>query len=464
MQFAAVEREEKLFVTQTPDTEAMQDDPRWQLAQRVVASRHFARSPLLSNFLLHIVAETIAHRTSEITEHQIGVQVFDRSPNYRTVEDNIVRNYARQLRRRLADYFAEEGAAEALHIDIPLGGYVPVFASAADPAPSQGETASEAVPISIRPEGAEAGAHLFASTPGPVGRHKRPSVLAALLVAYSLVLIGVVWFAAMHFGGLRVNASLPAAEAAATEPASALWAELFGGSANTYIVPADAGLNILEDLSRRPVSLADYVNGSYSALALPPMDAHSNQDLRSQYFTSFVDLQIIASLARLPQFNPQRAVLRFPRDLRLDDLRNANAVIIGSVGSNPWAAIAGGRANFRIVYREGMQGATIVNAAPRPGEAATYVSHWNEPAHETFALISCLPNLDGNGHLLVLQGLDVAGTQAAGDALFHPAVIAPILRQATRPDGTLRSFEILLRSTSIESSATQTEVIGSRID
>lgn len=194
------------------------------------------------------------------------------------------------------------------------------------------------------------------------------------------------------------------------------------------------------------------------------MDTHSAQDLHSQYFTSFVDLQIVSSLARLPQFSPQRAVLRFPRDLRLDDLRNANAVIIGSVGSNPWAAIAQNHANFSIVYGEGMQGATIVNAAPHPGEAATYVSHWNQPAHETFALISCMPNLDGNGHLLVLQGLDVAGTQAAGEALFHPAVIAPILRRATRRDGTLRPFEILLRSTSIESSATRTAVIGSRID
>jgi hypothetical protein len=54
------------------------------------------------------------------------------------------------------------------------------------------------------------------------------------------------------------------------------------------------------------------------------------------------------------------------------------------------------------------------------------------------ALIAFLPNLDGSGHLLLLQGLDVAGTQAAAETLFHPAAIAPILRQATRPDGSLR--------------------------
>lgn len=458
--FATVDREEKVLLPHSLDSEAMATDPRWQLANRLVASRHFARSPLLSNFLLHIVAETIANRTSEITEHQIGVQVFDRPATYRTVEDNIVRNYARQLRRRLADYFAEEGAAESLHIDIPLGGYVPVFVSAADPTVQHPPTGAP-VPLTLCTEATDSS--LPADAPvqpirvAPESARRRPLLFALLLGLYSAILIVGVWFAAGRVHAART--SVPAA----TEPTSALWTALFGGSAPTYIVPADAGLNILEDLSRRPIPLADYIDGAYSGTPLPPMDAHSAQDLRSQYFTSFVDLQIISSLSRLPQFNPQRAVMRFPRDLRLDDLRNANGVIIGSVGSNPWAAIAESHANFRIVYREGMQGATIVNAAPEPGESATYVSHWSEPAHETFALISWLPNLEGNGHILVLQGLDVAGTQASGDALFHPSAIAPILRRATRPDGSLRSFEILLRSTSIESSATQTEVIGSRI-
>jgi hypothetical protein len=198
-------------------------------------------------------------------------------------------------------------------------------------------------------------------------------------------------------------------------------------------------------------------------LPLAGVDAHSADDLRSQQFTSFVDFQIIAALARLPEYNPRRAFLRFPRDLRLDDLKSANAVLIGSVGSNPWASIADGSTNFRIVYHQGMQGATIINGNPQPGEAASYASHWNEPAHETFALIAFLPNLGGNGHLLLLQGLDVAGTQAAAETLLHQNAIAPVLQRATRPDGTLRYFEVLLRSTSIESNATGTQVIASRI-
>jgi hypothetical protein len=436
------------------------NDLRWELAQRVVAGPHFARSPLLSKFLLFVVAETLEGRGDEITEHQIGVQVFDRPPDYRTLEDNIVRSYARQLRRRLAEHFADEGSSEPVRIDIPLGGYVPVFIPSVErdgkedaaelPVVPQGRTQ----PSVSLPNAAQTAAHV---TPqGSKTKWIVPGLL--LLAAYSALLIGATWYASTWFAARPAPATQQA-----ESPAHVLWAALFSGPANCFIVPSDAGFNLLEDLSRRPVPLAQYIAGSYQTMPLGGVDAHSAEDLRSQQLTPFVDLQISSAFAHLTEDNPQRVFMRFPRDLRLDDLKSANAVIIGSVGSNPWAALAESNANFRIVDRPGMQGATIENLKPRPGEATSYESHWNEPAHETFALITFFPNLSGNGHLLVLEGLDVAGTQAAAEMLLRPSTIDAILKSAARPDGSLRNFEVLLRSTSIESSATGTQVIASRI-
>jgi hypothetical protein len=441
----------------------LHDDPHWELAQRVIAGSHFARSPLLSKFLLFVVAETLEGRGNEITEHQIGVQVFDRPADYRTIEDNIVRNYARQLRKRLAEHFAEQGIAEPVRIDIPLGGYVPVFVPATEDGAKDSEATAHppaqipgpSTPLSSAAHSApksDSDPHPESETKS-LSRARRIAIAAALVFLYSLALIAATWFAATR----------NAAQRSAQAPAHALWAALFGGPANCYIVPSDAGFNLLEDLSRKPVPLAEYIGGSYENLPLGGVDAHSAADLRSQQLTPFIDLQISSALAHLSEDDPQRVFLRFPRDLRLDDLKSANAVIIGSVGSNPWAAIAESNANFRIVDRPGMDGAMIENLKPRPGEAATYASHWNEPAHDTFALIAFLPNLSGNGHLLLLEGLDVAGTQAAAEMLLHPSSIAPILKNATRPDGSLRNFDVLLRSTSIESSATGTQVIASRI-
>src|ERR1700733_5604831 len=103
------------------------EDPRWQLAQRIVASKSFAKSALLSKFLLYVCDRALSGKTDEISENQIGVHVFLRRPGYNQGEDNIVRNYARQLRQRLDHYFEEEGKFEELRISIPLGKYIPVF-------------------------------------------------------------------------------------------------------------------------------------------------------------------------------------------------------------------------------------------------------------------------------------------------------------------------------------------------
>jgi hypothetical protein len=276
---------------------------------------------------------------------------------------------------------------------------------------------------------------------------------SSLLAAYSAALLSLGWFAAARF-------NTPHRIPKAADP---IWAALFDGKRNTYIVPADIGFNLLEDLSHRPMGLANYLKGEYLDLPLSGVDVHSTKSLLSQRLTSFVDAQVIDSLASLPEYNPQRTFLRFPRDLRLDDLKDANAVLIGSVGSNPWVAIADNSANFHIVYHQTMEGATIVNEKPLPGEQASYESHWDEPAHETFALIAFLPNLGGNGRLLLIQGLDVAGTQAASEALFRSDAVAPILQRARRPDGSIRFFEILVRSTSINWNATDSQVIAVRI-
>lgn len=448
----AFQQKQKLPVLQESWPSWLQEDPRWELAQRVAAAPAFARSSLLSKFLLFVVAEALEGRGDQITEHQIGVQVFDRPPGYRTLEDNIVRNYARQLRRRLAEHFSGEGVSEPLRIDIPLGGYVPIFTPTSGEGPAD-KTDQEPITISnhaLPAVAPESGGPAVVVTPS---RGKRRLFKTLLFIAYSVALAGLAWFAAV-----RWNAPRPA-----PEPAHILWASIFGGPASTYIVPSDAGFNLLEDLSHHPVPLAGYIQGSYQEAPLVGVDAHSAQDLRSQQLTPYVDFQIEAELARLPEANPERVFIRFPRDLRLDDLKHANAVIIGSVSSNPWAAIAETNANFRIIDRPGMEGATIVNLKPLPGEATSYASHWNEPAHETFAHIAFLPNLNGTGNLLLLQGLDVAGTQAAAEMLFHQSAIEPILKRATRPDGSLRNFEALLRSTSIEANATGTQVIASRI-
>src|ERR1035441_174935 len=85
------------------------EDPRWLLVERITGSRSLGKSELLARFLRYVCDRQICGRESEITEQQIGVKVFGRPEGYNSNDDNIVRNYARTLRKRLEDYFKQEG-------------------------------------------------------------------------------------------------------------------------------------------------------------------------------------------------------------------------------------------------------------------------------------------------------------------------------------------------------------------
>jgi hypothetical protein len=394
---------------------------------------------------------TLEGRQDEITERQIGVQVFGRPVDYRTGEDNIVRNYARQLRKRLADHWKQEGCNDLMRIEIPLGGYVPEFVLVETVARAE-PLKSDSVPVLV--ESNRISSKDVATRDILRSRFYRALASAALLVAYSLALICLT----------RILISDSRTRSMEHRTDGVLWNLIFDASRNTYIVPPDAGLNSLEDQSGHPLSLSDYIKNSYLELPLPKIDPHSAEDIRTQQFTGLVNLQIVAAMAQRPESHPERVFLRLPRDLRFDDLKSANAVILGSACSNPWATAAEQGTNFHIRCGDNIQNSTILNRRPRSGELGSYAIHWNEPMHETYALIVFVPNLGDNGHILLLEGLDVAGTQAAAEALLHSVDVQRILELAKRPDASLASFEILLRATSIQSNGTGTEVIASRID
>jgi hypothetical protein len=97
------------------------------LVQRILAGKEFQRANRLRDFLLYIVDRKFANAPQEVSETLIGQRVFGRPAAYNTGEDSIVRTEARVLRQRLDRYFAGEGAAEPILLEIPKGSYLPVF-------------------------------------------------------------------------------------------------------------------------------------------------------------------------------------------------------------------------------------------------------------------------------------------------------------------------------------------------
>ena len=110
-------------------TERSADSVRAQL-QKILASSGFVRNDRLSKFLRYIVEQQLEGKAVELKESLVGIEVFGRRPGFDPRQDSVVRTEAARLRARLSKYYAREGLADPVIIELPKGGYSPVFREA----------------------------------------------------------------------------------------------------------------------------------------------------------------------------------------------------------------------------------------------------------------------------------------------------------------------------------------------
>ena len=431
-----------------PSTENAQlsGDPRWQLAQRVTASEEFSRSEFLPKFLLHICELSLLNRASELREQQIGVRVFGRPAAYNPGDDNVVRNYAVQLRKRLSLYFEREGEREEFRIEIPRGGYVPVF-HATGMASSAAHTAIEALPSKT----AAAAAVPLEEIKPPASRPADWRMFFAGLIIGSLAL-GAVFFQSRT--ALRHDHT----------PRNPLWSALFQKDRDTFIVPADSGLGILQNLAEEPANLANYLNGEYLAtVKVKGVDQGNLNDLRTQRYTSMADLNVASRLSHLPEVVPDHLIVRYARDLRMDDLKSGNAILLGAIHTDPWVSLLQSNLNFQFVCGKRVDDCLIRNSNPAAGEAAVYRLDPGNPSRETYAIIALLPNLDRAGWILLIEGLNMAGTEAAANMLLDGDTMRPLIARVAGQGGSLKPFELLIKTGSLGAEALPAKIIAMRM-
>jgi TolB-like protein len=143
---------------------------RQQLA-RICGTEEFQRSKRSRRFLNYIVEETLAGRAGRIKAYSVAISVLDRDDTFDPQTDPMVRIEASQLRRRLERYYLTQGVNDPVIIDLPKGGYVPVFRAAAglDP-PADTDTPP---------------------SPGTASRRLSAAVLATALLAVSVIALAL---------------------------------------------------------------------------------------------------------------------------------------------------------------------------------------------------------------------------------------------------------------------------------
>jgi len=348
------------------------------LLQRVAASKTFHRSPRLRDLLLDIGEYTLASRIDELSEHAIGVRVFEREPSYNPGDDNIVRASVRQLRLKVKEYFETEGSGEFLFLEIPKGSYVAVFAHR--PVPTPAELPKRAPFRDLR----------FSWAAGAVA-------LVALLG-------GATW--------LLVSRSF---ERLSPEPPTIFTNLLAQNSDPVNFVLTDSAVVIMNRLTGRYPTIEEYSSGNFlqqRSAGLDPQMRELWPFIATRQITSLADVLI---LTRLYQENPaaaKRIEVRYARHMQTRDFKSGNFIVTGSSRANPWTDLFESSLNFQLDFTD----LRITNGSPRNTEPRQFEARPDGP---DFARVALSRNLAGNGFVLLIAGLQAEGTEGAGEFLLR---------------------------------------------
>ena len=381
------------------------------LVQRVLASPGFANSEALRRFLLFITEHAIGGTAENIKEQRIGAEVLGRKSDYDPAADNIVRVRAHELRQKLARYFATAGSDEPVVITIPKGTYVPAFQ------PREG----------------------VAATSAELERAPRDSVREPYRPSWS--------------------------ETQRTAMRD-LWGQFFQrGEQELMVVAADASFALWQDLTGQNLSLGEYLSRKYFDIGEPLL-----REVAVRRCVAPADLVISLNMVSVSEAFGARVQSQYARNVSMAEFRTGNAVILGSRRSNPWVQLFETRLNFVLASTDASAGPRFENRAPQEREPASFgipcrfdIDGTERTEMESYALVGLVPNLSDTGKVLILEGLNMEGTEAAGEAVTNAERLAELLHDiGHRPGTPVRPFEALLRFTSIPGGYVSPKVIAHR--
>ena len=422
-----------------------QDDGRWALVLRVAASRQFSRAPQLHDILVYICRRALSDPSACIKEHEIGCDALGRRADFNTNEDNIVRVQISHLRKKLDEYFATDGKDEPLLITVPKGAYMPRFEVRVEPAPAPDAPGETAEP------------HLAAE------RRRFPWV-TLLAISTGLLAMVCIYLVARPAGSAALSQS-PAPMTVRTDP---FWTRLFGEGQRTALVVSDSCLVVLQDTLHSDITLAEFLSPRYPEELLnkaPNRELRSALELvASRQYTSLGDLNIASKLAELSlQFGGNRASVRFARHLNIREFKSENFVLIGSRRSIPWVQLFEQQLNFSFEEDKATHRFRIRNKRPKPGEPETFASMESGTTAETYSVVAMLPNLGNSGSVLILSGITMAASEAAGELVVRKDFAQELTRLLGSRAAHEQYFELLVKTRVVGGTSRSSQIVASRL-
>ena len=379
---------------------------------KLLSSHALHGSESLCKLLRYLADHALDHPGASPKEYQIATEVFGRPSNFDPHLDSTVRVQAGRLRGKLAEYYATEGAEDAILVDFPRGTYALAFHE--------------------RPAGAGRnhgnGLHESASD---VGRSSRKWLAAVILL--SVLLSAVVAVAMDRFLNRRTaEARLDTEGTEAPTVLRVFWkgfltapqepCVIFSNAA--FVGRPDSGMRYFKSSRDGQAHILDHYTGVGEVLAVHALD------------NVFMKLHQPIRVKRGSLFS-------------LDDAKNNDLIFIGSPSENLTLLEIPSTKEF--VFRQIGSGpragnVEIVNVHPGADEPKSFLATPSDEAlADDYSVVALVKGLNPSRSELILAGTTTIGTQAAVEYVCQPDNLQQLLlRLSVSNSGELKPFEAVI--------------------
>ena len=383
--------------------------------EKVLDSPSFASSRRCQDFLRYVIREVVEGRADSIKERTIAIDVFGKSPRFDPGSDSLVRVKAREVRKRLSEYY--ESVPDApLRIELPVGSYVPVIRS----------NKSEPVvgPEEITPSRPSNDIDAAEGTPKLAPRTVPVKFIILLASVVAVALIAVIWTAIRR----------PSVE----NPVQVVWSPLLNNPNNVLISTG------------RPVT-------PQGEELEPPQLTIKEHFRRPEFRVSLTTADAIANIAGFLQQHDKPFRIHDSASNTLSDLHERPVVLIN--GDNRWTLSLLQPTRFNFVSEGDF---SYIQDSKNPGQRNWNVDFTQQFHKQTtdYAIVGRFNSATTGGPVIVVAGISSNGTEAAGEFIVSRERLSELLRLAP-PGWKNGNFEAVLKVEVVDGNTGASSIIAS---
>jgi hypothetical protein len=375
----------------------------------IVSSHHFRGSKRYPAMLRYVVSAAIGGRASDLKERTLGVEVFGRDPDYDTNADPVVRISAGEVRKRIAQFYHENGHGAKLEIELPLGSYAPEFLLR-EPEVHEAQTGHDQTGHNIEK---------------PVSTEDQPHKSSRRYLIAALAAIAVLAVAAA-FGTFEYHK----VTLARSTDVDKLWASITK-SPDPVLVVVGTGHNA-EQMSPElaETTFFDRMTGPY-------------------HHVSVATATTLADVAGVLRQHGTAFEIKEDNETSLTDMHSRTIILIGAT-NNAWTMRLVSPLRFRFLPGPNAQVQDTKNLQ-NTDWSVDFLKPYASISTD-YAIVARYRDPTTEGPVMVVAGLGPFGTEAAGAFVATPQYLEQLARQLP-PGWESKNIEMVLKTEVIDGKA-----------